>query len=295
MSNSAINTIESAIDAGKHLAGVEPRVLVQADPNAPTRSVLLGLSTTAGGGSQVSVLTDAMAALAKLAPGPQRRAGSARLTDEDSFVGYLLRWGGPQTVVYADTTALGFTAVLDDHPAGTFETAWREHRASYACPRSAAWLAWTAIDGRPQSQRQLADFIEARLEDLVAPTDAEGKRAAGPMPLEILSIARALTIKTKGTYRCEIDPGSGDRILELKTETDTGSTVIPRAFAIAIQVFEAGVRYQVEVRIRVETEEGVPQFTLVMHRRKEIELDAFGEVRAKIGKETARPVLSGAP
>lgn len=284
---SSIDNIQTVIDVGRQLAGAGPRVLAVADPNDPGRQVLVGLVSNEHG-ETIRVIDDAMAALAKLAPGPQRRAGISKLTDEDSFIGFVQRWGGDGTVIYADTAALGFAAVLDDHPGGPRATAWREHRAIYACPRSPAWIEWTRVDGKPLTQAQLADLIEARLEDLVT---AQGM----PAPLDVLGVARAITIKTKGTYQREINPSNGDRILVCKTETDTGSTVIPRAFAIAVPVFEAGVRYQVEVRIRVEIVEGVPQFTLVLHRRKEIELDAFSEVRAKIAKETGRPVLAGVP
>jgi uncharacterized protein YfdQ (DUF2303 family) len=278
------DNIQTAIDAGRQLAGAGPRVLAVADPNHPGRQVLVGLVSDSHG-ETIRVLGDAMDALGKLAPGPQRRAGVSRLTDEDSFIGFVQRWGGEGSVIYADTAGLGFTAVLDDHPEGPHATAWREHRGVYACPRSPAWIEWTRIDGKPLTQPQLADFIEARLEDLVA---AEKM----PTPLDVLGVTRAITLKTKATYQREIAP-NGDRIVVCKTETDTGSTVIPRAFAIAIPVFEAGVRYQVEVRVRVEIVEGVPVFTLVMHRRKEIELDAFREVRAKIAAETGRPILAG--
>lgn len=272
----------------EQMAGVSPRISVITDPNDATRKVVVGLDNTEDG-TRIRVLEDATQAFAELAPGPQRRTGSAKLTDEDSFIAYLKRWGGARTVIYADTAALGFTAVLDDHPEGDSATAWRQHRATYACPRSPEWTAWTAIDGKPMTQIQLADFVEARLEDLVTLKD-------GPSPLEVLAISRALTIKTKGTYQREINPTNGDRILVCKTETDTGSTIIPRAFAIAIPVFDGeAVRHHVEVRVRLEVVEGVPQFTLIMHRRKEVEREAFGEVRAKIEKETARPLLSGTP
>jgi uncharacterized protein YfdQ (DUF2303 family) len=216
------------------------------------------------------------------------RTGTTQLTEVDSLIEHIKRWGSDATIVYADNAAMAFVAVLDDHPADPTTTAARTHRATYACPRSAEWLCWTALDGKPQGQTQFADFIEARLEDLVG---ADGM----PKPTDVLTVARQLNILTKGTFQREINPTNGDSIFVCKTETDAKSTQIPRAFMLAIPVFDGGVRYQIEARIRFTLIGGVPQFTYVLHRRGETERDAFGEVRAKVGKETGRLVLAGTP
>lgn len=279
------DNISSALEAGKLLSGLSPRFMLVQHPDDSTIKIPVALSD-GDNGSRVEVASDVLEAFDERMIGPRRRSGIVYLTDADSFVGFVQRWGSDATVIYADTKSLGFTAVIDENPAGPSGTAWRGHRAVYACPRSPEWQAWTAVEGKAMSQTDFADFIESRLEDLAV---VEGL----PKPLDVLQVARQLNIKTKGTFQREINPTNGDHILVSKTETTSDSTQIPRAFGLAIPVFESGTRYQVEARVRFALVDGRPQFSFTMHRRKEIERDAFGEVRNVIATETKRVILAG--
>lgn len=289
----SLSGLGEAITAGMQLAGIGPRLAFLEDPDRegqPGAKVPIALIDAEGKNAKVVVLDDVAAAFAEQAPGPRRREGTVALTDEDSFIAFINRWGNDDTVIYANTDALAFVAVMDDHPQSfsVEATRWREHRATYACPRDPAWKAWIANDGVGMAQVAFADFIESRLEDLVR---TDGCAA----PLDVLQMARQLTIRTKGTYQRDLNPTTGDSILINKTETDTGSTVIPRAFALAIPVFEGGERYQIEARVRFGFVDGAPRFSYTLHRRKEIERDAFNAVRRKIDGATGRLVLAGTP
>jgi uncharacterized protein YfdQ (DUF2303 family) len=217
-----ISTVDELLEAGEAAAGVGPRVTWLEHPEDDAVKIPIALEHS-GGGSKVVVLDSAIKALDARRGGPPRRSGLAYLTEVDSFIAHVLRWGGTDTVIYADTAKLAFTAVFDEHPEGarTGATAWREHRAGYACPRSAEWKAWTEREGKPMGQGEFGDWIEARLEDLVG---AKGK----PAPTEILMMARQLHIKTKGTIERVVDPVSGDYHMTNKSETEQGSTVIHR-------------------------------------------------------------------
>ncbi len=280
-----MTTIDELLEAGEAAGGVTARVTWLEHPEDDTIEIPIALEHSKDG-SRVLVLESAVKALDARRAGPLRRAGITRLTEVDSFIAHVLRWGCADTVIYADTAALAFTAVLDDHPAGG--TAWREHRAHYACPRSPEWKAWTEREGKPMAQGEFGDWIEARLEDLVA---SKGK----PASTEVLMMARQLHIKTKGTIERVVDPVSGDYHMLNKSETEQGSTVIHRAFDIAIPVFEGGGRYQLEARVRFAVVEGRPSFAFALHRRAEIERDAFLEVRTKVAAETKMLLLAGTP
>lgn len=288
---------KTILEAGAKLAGAEPRVMWLGNHNDPSVMVPVALVTTDGCG-RIAVIGDALTELDKRAGGPLRRTGIVKLTEVDSFISFIGRWGGEATVVYADTAALGFVAVLNDHPVGDGNgiTAWRDHRVEYACPRSPEWIAWTAVDGEAMRQTEFADFIESRLEDIVQPTSEDGGiNHIFPRPLELLEMSRNLHIHTKGTFQRTVDPTTGSYTLINKSEHEVGSTVIPRAFAIAIPVFEGGSRYELEARIRFVLGEAGPAFSFALHRRVEIERVAFGAVRDQVGKETARQVLAGKP
>lgn len=242
------------------------------------------------GVSRVEVADDVLAKVDSLAAAPRRRIGRCQFSEVDSLIQYVQRFGGADTIVYANPATFSVEAVLNEHPAGAENAAaaWRDHRATYTCPRSPEWLAWTEHDGRQMPQDKFADFIESRLEDLVS-------GAGMPTATDVLTMARNLIMRTKGTFERSLDPTTGNSALVNKTETDVGSTAIPRAFLIGVPVFENGERYQVEARVRVEIKEGRAVFAYVLHRRKEIERDAFQAVRAQISSETGKPVLAGTP
>lgn len=287
------NILETALGAAREHANIDTRIDDLAHPDDAETTIPVFLET-GDGLTRVVAGKEALELLDSRLPGPRRREGAVRLTEVLSLIDYVNRYGDSNTVVYANTKELAFTAVLDEHPPGPgapkagVGTAWRKFRALYACPRSSEWIAWTQCDGAQMKQEQFADFLEARLEDMAA---IDGY----PKPIEVLAVARQLNIRTKGEFRREINPTNGDAILVCKSETDTGSTQIPRAFAIVIPVFEQGARYQVEARVRFALVGGVPMFSYTLHRRAEIERDAFGEVRGKIAADTGRLVLAGTP
>lgn len=283
-----------ALEAARSGVTVDSRITEIEHPDDEGTAVVVVSNTDSDGNTSVEVASDIMAALDSRLPAPRRRAGVVQLTEVASLIEHVKRYGDESTVIYANTKALAFAVVYDENPAGPAGgkigsgTAWREFRATYACPRSPEWIAWTGSSDAAMRQEQFADFLEQRLEDMAA---AEGF----PKPIELLTIARQLHIKTKGEFRREVNPTNGDNILVCKTETETGSTQIPRAFALAIPVFEGGARYHVEARIRFALVGGVPQFSYTLHRRAEIERDAFDEVRSRIASETGRLVLAGSP
>lgn len=284
MSESTENQIESAVKAGVRSASLDERVGEATHPDL--ESVKVPVAVDADGNVRVS--TAIVEALDSRMPWPRRRTGRTQLTDAVSFVAFVKRWGDANAVIYANTDAMQFVAVMNETPAGPSGQAWRDHRASYSCPRDPAWVAWTALDGKALSQTQFADFLEERLADLVA---ADGF----PRPMDMLAVARALNIKTKGTFQREMNPTNGDYLFVHKSETTEDSTQIPRAFLLAVPVFEGGPRYQIEARVRFVINEGRPAFSFVLHRRAEIERDAFNEVRTAIASGTGALVLSGTP
>lgn len=275
---------QTILDAGERLAGVLPRV------QWFDHGVAVALTETRQAGSvatRVELMKDAMDAIDERAKGPRRRVLNATLHDEKSFIAYLVRWGSTgESVVYADLEELSFQAVLDDNPADPVTAAWRSHRAVYACPGSSEWKIWCQFDGKNMTQSDFGDFLESRLEDLRA-------AASYPAPTEVLQVARQLMIRTKGTFERQINPTTGDSILVNKSETDPGSTQIPRAFLINIPVFDGGQPYEIQARVRFSLNEGKPVFCYSLHRRNEIQRDAFDSVRTRIAEGTKMLVLAG--
>lgn len=302
----SLDGLGGALSAGAQLAGIVPRFTFIEDPDrpdAPGSKIPVALVAEEGDDGKITtrldVLTDLRSAWDANAPGPRRRTGTTTLTEEKSFTEHVQRYASDATVIYADTTALGFTAVYDENPAGAAGGAgWRGHRAVYKCPRSAEWLKWTELDGKLVKQSAFAAFIESRYEDLTS-GKARGQEQdpdayEHPRPVDLIQMAKNLSIRTRGTFERSWDH-AGNHVMVNKSETEPGSTVIPRAFLVAIPVFEGGERYQIEARVQFSIVENVPTFVFTLHRRAEIERDAFTEIRDRVATATGRLVLAGAP
>jgi uncharacterized protein YfdQ (DUF2303 family) len=281
---------EALLDAGEQLAGVEPRIAWQGPDGNEIPVVLHEVANHEGTVAKtVAVAHDLLKAIDERAEHPRRRKGVHTLLELNSFIDYVNRYKNTETsIVYVDPMRFTASCVFDDHHAGpnVSNADWRQHIATYACPRSPEWQIWCANDQKPLTQEAFADFIEARLEDLRKEHDY-------PAPLDMLTMARNLLVRTKGTFERSLDPTTGNGVLTNKTENETGSTVIPRAFVLGIPVFEGGAAYRVEARIRMQVADGRASFSYTMHRRKEIERDAFGDIRREILAETKLPLLAG--
>jgi uncharacterized protein YfdQ (DUF2303 family) len=247
----------------------------------------------AEGTTEPQVFTELLAERDRRLPNPRRPSGTSTLTDLASFGRWLKRYREPFSVVWANIEQFTLTAIINEHEPVQDEdpktvAGWRDFRAIYSMPRSPEWVSWTELDGKPMSQDAFADFIEARLDDLTSGDDA-------PLPTDLLTMARNLHVNSKGTFSRVVNPTNGNYSLVAKTETDTGSTQIPRAFLVAIPVFDGGERYQVECRVRFQLVNGQPQFGYTMHRRKEIERDAFNGVCRDVESNCGVPVYLGKP
>ena len=210
---------KDALDAGRQLGSIAEKI---ADVNGvPIALVPAGMS--------VAPLEKAMQLADQRAAAPRRRKGIAKLVELDSFVAHVNRFKDPQSVIFADPEAMTVTAVLDYHPAGDTAPRWGEHRSVYECPTSDAWDTWTGHNGAQMTQDQFAEFIDANMKDLASAPPGSPISADCAEPGAVLSMARQLSIRTKGTFDRSVNETTGEFSLTNKTEHETGSTKIPRS------------------------------------------------------------------
>lgn len=248
----------------------------------------LALGVDAHGNTRV--LADVHGLLDGRAAGPRRREGTRQLGELDSFVEYVNRFKGVESIAYASRDTTMVTVVFDDHPAGSAAagTRWRKDRATYRCPLARKWIDWTARDGQPMTQDEFGDFIEENAEDVIAD-------AGFPPAAALLELARDLRIHSSAKFERKTNPTTGEHSLLATEENATTSTKIPKAFKIAIPVFDNGDHYRLECRVRFQLQQGRPQFAFTIHQRAEALDLAFSAVRKAVADQCGIPVLAGEP
>ncbi|MEQ9322993.1 MAG: DUF2303 family protein [Polyangiaceae bacterium] len=281
-----LNNIEAAVVAGKQAAGISPRLHTLGSGDVTIPLFLVEHD------QNLKVPTEALAEFDARLPEPRRRKGTARHTELDSFIEHVNRFKGGPTTVWADIHGVQLTAIYDYHPqAGA---AWCEHRAIYTCPLTDQWREWNAISGNLMSVAEFGEFIEAHRDELTSGTDKDGN--AYPAPAAVEEMAMNLHIQTKGTYTRKVNKRTGDFELTCKQETDEKvSTEVPRAFLLALPVFEGGDAFEVEARVRLVLREGNAKLGVVLHRADEVLRVAFGEVRKAVADKCEVPVFAGSP
>lgn len=242
-----------------------------------------------------SFAKDVQDAIESRLPAPRRRAGASAFYDVESFISAVNRWKVPnRTTLWVDTGSCRVRAIMNDNPAGVEGADWRDYLLSYNAPHSPEWFKWTGAAEKEMSQDEFANFIDANLEDVT--TVASAEKGKYPSPIELLEMARNLQIYTRGQFERKIDPASGTGTLVVKDEHETYSSKIWRAFPVALRVFEGGMTYVVEARIRFRVSNGKAYFAFTLYRADEIKRDAFKAIRERVAKECEGcPVFAGSP
>jgi uncharacterized protein YfdQ (DUF2303 family) len=269
--------IDAAVQAGKDAAAIVDRhVMIGGVP------VGLGIN------GEIRVLSDVFAALENRQDAPQRRRGTATLTELDSFVAHVNRAKRPESVIFAHGCKL--SAVYNYYPAEGETAAWADHIAYYSCPLSEEWRAWSATSGTALSQDELAELLDERNGDIFDDEDpAVAKR------IELIALTTDLQIHTKGTFTKKLDRTTGAHEMICKTEHGENSTRIPGRFKLRLPVFVGGTYYEIFARLQLRIRDGHPAFVYTLQHAAEVKRQAFDEVREVVAAQTGLPVFAGSP
>lgn len=280
------NGVADALHAGKQLGDITGKISEIA--GIPFALVPDGMSID----SLVSVLESADAR----AHCPRRRKGTATHHELASFIAHVVRFKDEDSAVFADVKSTKLVAVLDYHRAtADGSPRWGEHRSVYVCPLSRQWQRWLAQNEKVMSQDAFGDFIDQNLSDLASASCGGPVSTDVAEPAAVLEMARNLVVLTKGEFRREIDRTTGRSTLVCKTDHDSQSTKIPRAFLLGIPVFEGGESYAVEARVRFELRDGRPSFSFSLYQFEEVLRAAFADVRQSVADGAGVPVFAGTP
>lgn len=241
---------------------------------------------------------------------PERRAGTATLTDLESFIAHTKRFKDEDSAVFVDRTnqnAPKLVSVLDYHRAGsTAAPRFGQHRGVYAFPMSDEWVIWTSQNGRYMGQDEFARFIEDHLADVADPS-AAGDTAKAFVALlscgfvgasKLLEVSRGLELHVGQRVKQHVKLASGETTMgfeESHTDAIGAPLKIPGAFLLGIPVFRNGERYQIPTRLRYRVASGQVTWGYEMHRVAEVRDHAIREACQDVAEECALPVYEGTP
>ena len=222
---------------------------------------------------------------------PRRAKAAATLSDTDSFIEYVKRHAGSETVVWCDfnpqTFALSFKAVIDEHGKG--EPGWRGHTASYKPDMSPEWKLWKAGNETSMDQMSFAEFIEANADDFVS---AEGM----PTSLEMLAMATDFHANEERVLKSKVRLQSGGVRLTYIADPESGNTEdvkIFNAFSIGIPAFQGGSAWRMTARLKYRLNAGRVSFHYELVRPDRIHNGAAKEMIDVVRAAVEVPVLMG--
>lgn len=248
------------------------------------------------GSVTVSLLRDALDEADRRASGPRRRAGTVEVGSLESLIEYVNRYKVCDSVAFAPLNPPSVTVVFDFHEKtnpddSSAAAGWCGDRATYKCPLSRQWQLWTAAEGKPFTQVQFGELIDQNETDLRGDDEAGLASAA-----RMLEVARHLVVNSTGKFERKVNLTTGEGTLVASDEHASSSTKIPKAFGLAIPVFEGSdTHYLVECQVRFSMVEGRPQFAFVMKNRPAVFDKATAELRAAVAERCAIPVFVGVP
>jgi uncharacterized protein YfdQ (DUF2303 family) len=254
------------------------------------------------------------------ADAPDRREGTARLGDLDSFIAHTRRFMDDDSAIFADRnpTAPSMTTVFDYHRIPTGEGEKRidqprfgKHRAVYSFPLSDEWQAWIKSNGVPMQQAAFAAFLEDRIADVLDPIGAAGelestKKAMDALqvtfasPSRLLDLARGLTVRIESNVVNAQNLKSGESTLRFDTahQDERGAPLdVPGAFLIGVPVFRGNDRFTIcaRLRYRIKPGEGKMTWHYDLYRAVETYDAAFTEACKTAAAKTELPLFMGTP
>jgi uncharacterized protein YfdQ (DUF2303 family) len=240
---------------------------------------------------------------------PERRTGTAKLADLDSFIAHVMRFADADSALFADPEESGpvLLAVLDYHKKESDGSpAFCCHRSQYDFPLSDEWKAWTGKNAKEFRQQAFAEFLEDRIQDVLDPAEQGESAKAFAARLEctfagaakLLELSRGLTVRVGAQVSRHQNLATGERAVEFVT-THTGADgaplKVPSAFLIALPVFKGGALYQVAVRLRYRVNGGDIVWFYELSRADAVFQDAFRGCCEEARKCTSLPLFVGTP
>lgn len=188
---------------------------------------------------------------------PRRATGVIVTEDVQSFIGAVTVQRETSTAIYAHSDGT-MTAVINEHGA---EPGWRDYRVNLVRPQALAFRQWLAVNDKPQTQYELANFIEDHLGQIVSPAGAELLEIAQTFKASRRLSFRSQNILRNGqvqvSYIEELEGGGGDQ-----SGGPEARIAIPEEIMVLLRPYRDEEPAGLKARLRWGLREKVVSFTI---------------------------------
>jgi uncharacterized protein YfdQ (DUF2303 family) len=238
---------------------------------------------------------------------PARKSGQAVAQTFESFCNLVNRHKTPDSAVFADTNwqKPTLTAVIDYHEQKSAGAAANgKHRVHYAFPLSEEWRAWVASNGKPMEQREFAEFLEDRVPELSAPTEAEAAlferefatKVATPAQVVELSRGLRVHVESKIKNQTTLQTGEGQIAWEEVHNGEDGKPLkVPGIFLLSIAPFYQGDKIRIPVRLRYRPSGSKIVWMYQIYRPDQAITDHVSATLKDAARLTELPTFEGTP
>lgn len=213
------------------------------------------------------------------------RKAKVVLTDPKSLVEYIVKYGGPNTILFADEKAGRFVATLDYHEPGAEGAAnWREHTATLQLVYTPEWITWTTSNKHSYNQVDFAEFLESNLLDIFEPKG-----------VEILAAATTLSTKRDINFSSSTRLSDGTvRFNYEETTSEKGAVQLPEMFVLGIAPFKGTEVFKMQARLRYRINSSKLTFFYDLLRADKVLELAVNDIIAHIEAGTGLTCYRGA-
>jgi uncharacterized protein YfdQ (DUF2303 family) len=221
------------------------------------------------------------------APLPETIREKVMLSQPESFIGYVNDYKGELTRVFADEKEHEIRAFIDYHdPDGEHERLG--HRVIYKAEYSDQFKRWSQLNNTWTGQRDLAEFLEEALLDIVDPDHAT-----------ILEIVNSLTISRKQEFKSDQNLSNGNVQLTYEivdtTKSSKGEIEIPKKIELEIPVFKGGPLARFMCFFRYNLNDDGLRFMIKIAQYDDLVTKAFQTITDGIHAAIEIPILYGRP
>lgn len=229
-------------------------------------------------------------------PRPRRARGTVHVDETTSFIAYVNRHAGTDTVVYVDPRSARAIAVFNDHQEvnavdDTRVAGWRDLRARLIWQKTDAWKLWLGGDRKMVEQEAFAERIEEGLGEIVSPAGADLLEIAQSFKAAIGINARSARYLRDG--RVSI---AWEETIDATAGPD-GAMTIPNHIELAIAPFEGSQPRTINARLRYRLKGRELTLGYLLDRPAEFERVAINIELGRIQAEVTEGVVIviGAP